>query len=92
VVAIAATNDHIEPMITKGATTMKTILVDGVKQPAPDEYERLMNARWPAHAVPGVRQGLTETDEALLAQLQRRPYALNKRERDQLIKLQRKTK
>ena len=49
-----------------------------------------MNARWPADKVPGASQGLTETEEALLAQLQRRPHALNKRERDQLTKLLRR--
>lgn len=49
-----------------------------------------MNARWPTHAVPGAKQALTEAEAALLAQLQRRPHALNKRERDLLIKLQRK--
>jgi hypothetical protein len=35
---------------------------------------------------------LTEAEAALLAQLQRRPHALNKRERDQLAKLERKIK
>jgi hypothetical protein len=47
---------------------------------------------WPAHAVPGASRGLTEAEAALLAQLLRRPHALNKRERDLLIKLQRKVK
>jgi hypothetical protein len=51
-----------------------------------------MNAHWPTHAVPGAKQALTEAEAALLAQLQRRPYALNKRERDQLAKLERKVK
>jgi hypothetical protein len=51
-----------------------------------------MNERWPADKVPGASQGLTEREAALLAQLQRRPHTLNKRERDQLIKLQRKIK
>jgi hypothetical protein len=49
-----------------------------------------MNALWPADKVPGLRRGLTEAEAALLAQLQRRPFALNKRERDQLAKLLRK--
>jgi len=49
-----------------------------------------MNARWPIHAVPGAKQALTEAEAAQLAQLQRRPHALNKRERDLLIKLERK--
>ena len=49
-----------------------------------------MIVRWPADKVPGASQGLTEAEEALLAQLQRRPFALNKRERDQLTKLLRK--
>lgn len=48
--------------------------------------------RWPTDKVPGARQGLTEAETALLAQLQRRPFALNKRERDQLAKLLRKVK
>jgi hypothetical protein len=50
-----------------------------------------MNARWPADKVPGANRGLTETEAALLERLQRRPHALNKRERDQLTKLLRKT-
>jgi hypothetical protein len=49
-----------------------------------------MNARWPADKVPGARQGLTESEAAKLEQFQRRPFALNKRERDQLTKLLRK--
>jgi len=49
-----------------------------------------MNALWPADKVPGASRGLTEAEAALLAQLQRRPFALNKRERDQLVKLLRK--
>jgi hypothetical protein len=49
-----------------------------------------MNAHWPTHAVPGASRALTEAEAALLAQLQRRPHALNKRERDLLIKLERK--
>jgi len=51
-----------------------------------------MNAHWPTHAVPGAKQALTEAEAAQLAQLQRRPHALNKRERDLLIKLERKVK
>jgi hypothetical protein len=51
-----------------------------------------MNARWPADKVPGASQGLTESEAAKLEQLQRRPFALNKRERDQLAKLLRKAK
>ena len=51
-----------------------------------------MNARWPADKVPGASQGLTEAEAAKLAQFQRRPFALNKRERDQLAKLLRKAK
>ena len=51
-----------------------------------------MNAHWPTHAVPGASRGLTKAEAALLARLQRRPHALNKRERDQLIKVERKTK
>jgi hypothetical protein len=50
-----------------------------------------MNARWPADKVPGANQGLTETKATLLERLQRRLHALNKRERDQLTKLLRKT-
>ena len=49
-----------------------------------------MTALWPADKVPGQDRRLTEAEAALLAQLQRRPHALNKRERDQLDKLQRK--
>jgi hypothetical protein len=49
-----------------------------------------MNARWAADKIPGANRELTETEAARLAQLQRRPFALNKRERDQLIKLLRK--
>jgi hypothetical protein len=51
-----------------------------------------MNMRWPADKIPGASRGLTDAEEALLAQLQRRPFALNKRERDQLAKLLRKAK
>jgi hypothetical protein len=51
-----------------------------------------VNARWPAHAVPGASRALTEAEAALLAQLLRRLHALNKRERDLLAKLQRKVK
>jgi hypothetical protein len=51
-----------------------------------------MNAHWPADKVPGANRGLTEAEAAKLAQLQRRPHALNKYERDWLIKLQRKVK
>jgi hypothetical protein len=51
-----------------------------------------VNARWPADKVPGAIQGLTEAEKAKLAQFLRRPHALSKRERDQLIKLQRKVK
>jgi hypothetical protein len=51
-----------------------------------------MTARWPADKVPGQAQGLTETEAARLAELQRRPHALNKREREQLTKLLRKAK
>ena len=49
-----------------------------------------MNAHWPADKVPGANRKLTEAEAALLARLQRRPHALNKRERDQLAKLLRK--
>jgi hypothetical protein len=49
-----------------------------------------MNARWPADKIPGANRELTEAEAARLAQLQRRPFALNRRERDQLIKLLRK--
>ena len=49
-----------------------------------------MNIRWPTDKVPGASQGLTEIEALKLAQLQRRPHALNKRERDLLIKLLRK--
>jgi hypothetical protein len=52
----------------------------------------MMTERWPADKVPGQRQGLTEAEAARLAELQRRPYALNKREREQLTKLLRKVK
>jgi hypothetical protein len=51
-----------------------------------------MNAHWPADKVAGASQGLTEAEAAKLAQFQRRPFALNKRERDQLTKLLRKVK
>lgn len=54
--------------------------------------ERRVNAHWPADKIPGADRRLTEAEAALLAQLQRRPYALNKRERDLLIKLERKVK
>lgn len=50
-----------------------------------------MNAHWPADKVPGASHRLTETEATLLAQIQRRPHALNKRERDQLAKLLRKS-
>jgi hypothetical protein len=49
-----------------------------------------MTALWPTDKVPGARRGLTDAEAALLAQLQRRPFALNKREREQLAKLLRK--
>ena len=49
-----------------------------------------MSTHWPADKIPGASRGLTEAEAALLAQFLRRPYALNRRERDQLIKLQRK--
>lgn len=49
-----------------------------------------MSAHWPTDKVPGADRRLTEAEAALLAQLQRRPHALNKRERDQLAKLLRK--
>lgn len=49
-----------------------------------------MNAHWPPDKVPGASRGLTETEAALLERLQRRPHALNRRERDQLTKLLRK--
>ena len=52
----------------------------------------MTDVRWSADKVPGASQGLTDTEAALLAQLQRRPHALNKRERDQLTKLLRKAK
>lgn len=51
-----------------------------------------MTARWPADKVPGADRGLTEAEAAKLAELQRRPYALTKREREQLTKLLRKAK
>jgi hypothetical protein len=51
-----------------------------------------VSAHWPADKVPGANQRLTEAEVALLAQLQRRPHALNQRERDQLVKLMRKVK
>lgn len=51
-----------------------------------------MNAHWPADKVPGANLKLTVSEAALLTQLQRRPHALNKRERDQLAKLLRKAK
>jgi hypothetical protein len=50
----------------------------------------MASARWPADKVPGLRQGLTESEAAKLAQFQRRPFALNKRERELLAKLLRK--
>jgi hypothetical protein len=49
-----------------------------------------VNARWPADKVPGANRELTESEAAKLAQFQRRPFALNKREREQLAKLLRK--
>jgi hypothetical protein len=49
-----------------------------------------MNARWPADKVPGANWELTESEAAKLAQFQRRPFALNKRERELLAKLLRK--
>jgi hypothetical protein len=51
-----------------------------------------VNAHWPADKIPGARKGLTDDERARLEQLQRRPFALNKRERDEMIKLQRKVK
>jgi hypothetical protein len=52
-----------------------------------------MNARWPVDKIPGAAsQVLTEAEAAKLAEFQRRPYALNKRERDQLAKLMRKAR
>jgi len=61
-------------------------------KPATGEYRRRLIAagQWPADKVPGADRRLTEAEAALLAQLQRRPFALNKRERDQLAKLLRK--
>jgi hypothetical protein len=50
------------------------------------------SARWPADRVPGAALGLTEAEQAKLDQLQRRPHALNTREREQLTKLLRKAK
>jgi hypothetical protein len=47
---------------------------------------------WPTDKVPGASRGLTEAEAAKLAQFMRRPHALNKRERDLLIKLERKVK
>ncbi len=60
--------------------------------PATGEYRRRLIAagQWPADQIPGANRGLTDAEEALLAQLQRRPHALNKRERDQLTKLLRR--
>jgi hypothetical protein len=52
----------------------------------------MMTARWPADKIPGLAQGLTEAEAARLAQLQRRPHALNKRERESMTKLLRKAK
>jgi hypothetical protein len=60
--------------------------------PTSAPVETRVKTIWPADKVPGARQGLTEAEAALLAQLQRRPYALNKRERDQLVKLERKAR
>ena len=51
-----------------------------------------MNAIWPTDKVPGATQGLTEAEKAKLEQFLRRPHALSKRERDQLVKLMRKVK
>ena len=51
-----------------------------------------MNAHWPHDKVPGAIRGLTEAEAAKLAQFMRRPHALSKRERDQLVKLMRKVK
>jgi hypothetical protein len=52
-----------------------------------------MIARWPDDKVPGYRPpGLTEAEQAKLAELQRRPFTLNKRERELLAKLQRRAK
>jgi hypothetical protein len=50
----------------------------------------MVNVHWPADKIPGASQGLTESEAAKLAQFQRRPFALNKREREQLAKLLRK--
>jgi hypothetical protein len=50
-----------------------------------------MTARWPAEKVPGAPNlGLTEAEKAKLAEFQRRPHALNKRERELMAKLLRK--
>lgn len=49
-----------------------------------------MNVRWPTDKVPGASRDLTPAEAAKLAELQRRPFTLNRRERDLLIKLQRR--
>jgi hypothetical protein len=60
--------------------------------PATGDYRRRLIAagQWPADKIPGASRGLTESEAAKLAQFQRRPFALNKREREQLAKLLRK--
>jgi len=46
---------------------------------------------WPDDKVPGAQnQRLSAAEAARLAALQRRPFALNKRERDEMTKLLRK--
>jgi hypothetical protein len=46
---------------------------------------------WPGDKIPGAQNlRLSEAEAARLAALQRRPFALNKRERDELTKLLRK--
>lgn len=49
-----------------------------------------MNIRWPGDKVPGASRELTDAEAAKLAELQRRPFTLNRRERDLLTKLLRK--
>lgn len=48
---------------------------------------------WPSDKIPGAQNlRLSEAEAARLAEFQRRPFALNKREREEMTKLLRKAR
>jgi hypothetical protein len=49
---------------------------------SPRETTQRVKAGWPTNVVPGAERRLTDAEAELLAQLQHRPHALNKRERE----------